>query len=281
MIRKYFILVALALTTLCGCSPKKAEADHTAYVNPDSTLIIYYSQTGVTRTLAEEIKKHLGCGMIEIEPADPYNGDYDATIARWRNELKDSVKVAIKPLAVNLDDYNTIFLGFPIWGGTYASPVASFLEDVTLDGKTVVTFATFGSGGLSAATVDVETAQPEANVVRGYGVRNARIANAADEVACRLAEMGFIKGDYVGKPEWSEPREVGAAEKILFEEACGSYKYPLGNPVGVQWRQPEGSPEEYLFHTTLDGPEGGTLERMITVIVPKDGKPEFTSAETL
>lgn len=281
MIKKYIIPAAVALAALCGCSGKSASSDPSAYVNPDSTLIIYYSQTGATRTVAEEIQKHLGCEMVEIEAVDPYDGDYDATIARWRSELRDSVKVAIKPLDVNLSDYNTVFLGFPIWGGTYAAPVASFLDDATLDGKTVVTFATFGSGGLAAATVDVAVAQPEAVVVRGYGVRNARIDHAADEVAYRLAEMEYIKGDYVEKPEWTEPREVGSAEKNIFDEACGSYKYPLGTPVSVQWRQPEGSPEEFLFYTTLERPEGGTLERMITVIIPKDGKPEFTSAEAL
>lgn len=281
MTKKDIITAAIALTSLFGCSEKSTSADQTVYLNPDSTLIIYYSQTGITRNLAEEIKKHLCCEMVEIEAVDPYDGDYNATIARWSSELKDGVKVAIKPLDVNLSDYNTIFLGFPIWGGTYASPVASFLDDVNLEGKTVVTFATFGSGGLSTATADVAAAQPAANVVRGYGVRKARFANAAEELADRLAEMKFIEGDYIEKPEWSEPREVGSAEKNIFDEACGSYIYPLGSPVCVRWRQPEGCPEEFLFLTTLERSEGDTLERMVTVIVPKDGKPEFTSAEAL
>lgn len=281
MIKKYILPAVVALVALCGCSGKSTSPEQTAYVNPDSTLIIYYSQTGATRTVAEEIKKHLGCEMVEIKAVEPYDGDYDATIARWRSEKQDSVKVAIKPLEVDLDDYNTIFLGFPIWGGTYASPIATFLDETALDGKTVVTFATFGSGGLSAATVDVAVAQPEATVLKGYGVRNARIDQAADEIAYRLAEMEYIGGDIVEKPEWSEAREVGANEKIIFDQACGSYIFPLGNPVSVQWRQPEGSPEEFLFYTTLERPEGGTLERMVTVIVPKEGKPEFTSAEAL
>lgn len=186
----------MAVGLLCNCSSKtaeKAESD-ASIANNDSTLIVYYSQTGATKAVAEELQKQLECDITTIEVVNPYSGDYDATIQRWRKELEDSVKVEIKPLSVNLDDYKTVFLGFPIWGGTYALPIATFIADNSIEGKKVVTFATFGSGGIDAATTNIATAQPGAKVIKGYGVRNARVEKAPAEIERFLIENGYIAG---------------------------------------------------------------------------------------
>ena len=185
---KIRLLAAAALTVaaLCCCS---TSAEKT------KTLVLYYSQTGATKAVAEALQSQLGADIASIEAVEPYDTDYAATVARWCQEREAGVKVAIQPLAVNLDRYDTIFLGFPVWGGTVASPVETFLADNSLAGKTVVTFATFGSGGLDSATADVATAQPDATVVKGYGVRNARVEKAPAEIARFLIEGGYVEGE--------------------------------------------------------------------------------------
>lgn len=271
---KRLSIAILAATLLCGSSCKTNKTEE-ASSRDGKTLVLFYSQTGATRAVAEELQRQLGCDIDSIVAANPYDGDYGQTIARWMQERNDSVKVEVKPINVNLDDYDTIFLGFPIWGGTYALPMASFLADNVLDGKKVVTFATFGSGGIDKATLDVAVALPAADVKEGYGVRNARIAKAPGEIRRFLIEDGYIKGEIQALPAFSEPEEVSVEEAAIFHAACDNYQFPLGNPVTVASRQiPGGIEYEYGVKSTT--PDGSESNSIIYVSATEGETPEFT-----
>lgn len=275
--KKIFLMLAVAACSLCSCGSKSSIADsQTAETSTnDSTIILYYSQTGATKAVAEELQKQLGCDIAVIEAVNPYDGDFAATAARWRSELDNNVKVEILPIDINLNNYNTIFLGFPIWGGTYASPIATFLADNPLDGKKIVTFATFGSGGLSTATADVIAALPAAEVTPGYGVRNARIDKAPAEITRFLIENGFISGKIEPRPEYSEATPVTDSDLKLFNDACGNYQFPLGTPVSVASRTtPDGT--DYRFDVKSSAPDGSESTSTIYVTVIGNSAPEFT-----
>ena len=226
---------------------------------------------GCCRRVAEPARPDIAC----IEAVEPYDTDYAATVARWRQEREADVKVAIQPLAVNLDQYDTIFLGFPVWGGTVASPVATFLADNSLAGKTVVTFATFGSGGLDSATADVAAVQPDATVVKGYGVRNARVEKASAEITRFLIEGGYVEGEIAPLPEYGEAVPVTEEDVAVFDAACGDYQFPLGMPVTVAKRSYDDT-EDYLFDVKSQMPDGRESSSTIYVVVPQGEKPEFT-----
>ena len=265
-------MLATALIFGSACKSNKIEQTES---QEGKSLVLYYSQTGATKAVAEELQKQLGCDIDSIVAVNPYDGDYGQTIARWMQEKKDSVKVEIKPLNVNLDEYDTIFLGFPIWGGTYALPMASFLADNKLDDKNVVTFATFGSGGIEKATLDVSVALPGANVKEGYGVRNARVDKAPQEIKRFLVENAYIEGDIEALPQFSEPTDVSDKDAVIFHAACDNYQFPLGNPVSVATRQtPEGA--EYEFGVKSTAPDGSESNSIIYVIAPQGQTPEFT-----
>lgn len=267
-----FILLATALVFGSAC---KSNTKEQTEPQEGKSLVLYYSQTGATKAVAEELQKQLGCDIDSIVAVIPYDGDYGQTIARWMQEKKDSVKVEVKPLSVNLDEYDTIFLGFPIWGGTYALPMASFLADNKLNNKNVVTFATFGSGGIEKATLDVAVTLPEADVKEGYGVRNARVAKAPQEINRFLIENGYVEGEIEALPDFSKSTEVTDEEAAIFHAACDNYQFPLGNPVSVASRKtPEGTEYEYGVKSTM--PDGSESNAIIYVIVPEDSSPEFT-----
>lgn len=261
---RLFAVAALAVAALYGCS-----------TSAKKTLVLYYSQTGATKAVAEELQSQLGADIACIETVEPYDADYAATVARWRQEREDDIKVAIQPLTVNLDQYDTIFLGFPIWGGTYASPMATFLADNSLAGKKVVTFATFGSGGIESATTDVVKAQPDATVINGYGVRNARIGKAAAEILRFLIENGYVEGEIAPLPEYGEPLPVTEEDIAVFDAACGNYQFQLGTPVTVAKRNYDGT-EDYRFDVKSQMPDGSEASSTIYVIIPQGGTPEFT-----
>lgn len=263
---KLFTLAALMLTFFSSCSTQSQKG---------KILVLYYSQTGTTQKVAEEICRQTGADIARIEALEPYGEDYQATIERWRKEKEEGVKVEIEPLTVNLEEYETIFLGFPIWGGTVASPMATFLSDYSLAGKKVVTFATFGSGGIKSATEDVRKVQPEAQIVEGYGVRNARIEKSVPEIERFLIEGGYVNGSVMPLPAYGETREVTEEDCLIFEKACSNYQFPLGTPVRVSQRVYEGT-EEYRFEVKGQRPDGQETESTIYIVVAPGTEPEFT-----
>lgn len=232
------------------------------------TLVLYYSQEGSTEAAAQEIKAQLGADIELLEVENPYNGTYAETIARCQSEMASGILPTLKPIKANLKDYDVIFLGYPIWFGTYAPPVAALLKSEAFAGKKVVTFCSFGSGGLQASTKAIANALPQAEVVEGYGVRAARVAAIPAEVERFLIEAGFKEGEVEALPAFMEHHPVDEAEVEVFNQACGDYQMPLGTPVDVAVRETSNS-TDYEFKVD----NGST----IYVVAPKNGsKPEFT-----
>lgn len=264
---KSMALIATTLAAMVACSstPKKAEP-----AKPKA-LVIYYSQSNTTRTVAQEIQKQLNCDIAEIECVEPYTGDFGQTIQRWQKEQQEGTLPEVKPLAKNISDYDVIFLGYPIWGGSYAPPVASLLKTTDFGGKKLVPFCTFGSGGLNTSVAALQQNAQNAQIQDGYGIRQARIANAPTEVEQFLIKGGFKEGELEQLPDFSAQAECSDAEKEIFTQATSGYQFPLGTPASVGSRPVKGG-TEYLFN--VEG-QGGAKSQ-IYVLAKENEKPEFT-----
>lgn len=275
-------MFAVVLLVSCASKSSKGEvvssAESSAVINADSIIIIYYSQTGNTAKLAETLHDELGSAIIEVEPVEPYSGTYEETVKRWKAECDSDITIEIKPVDVNLDNYNTVFLAFPIWGGTFALPVKTFLEQNNFEGKTIVTFATFGSGGLENATEEIADLHPEATVLKGYGIRGARIDKMASELTQFLIGNNYKEGILETVGDYSEPEVCNQETAEIFETACSNYKFPLGTPVKVGKRE-TGSSIDYKFEVENVKPDGTKGEATIYVTVNKaeGSAPEFTN----
>lgn len=275
------IITLVAAITLWGCGNKSKNSGQMVEIpEHPKTLVLYYSQTGATKQVADEIHSLINSDICEVRVERPYDGDYDSTIRRWVEENEKGELPALSPLDKNIAEYDTIFLGFPIWGGTYANPVKSLIADNDFEGKTIVTFATFGSGGISSATEDLRKALPKADVIKGYGVRNARIEHSPKEIKRFLIEKGFADGKVVPYAVYSAQQPVTEKETGIFNAACSDYKFPLGTPLTFGKRTtPEGT--DYKFVVRTNTPDGTSAEGMVYVTVPSDEnlRPEFTLVE--
>lgn len=271
MNKSLFTLVALAMT-IVGCASNKSTEPETT-----KSLVLYYSQTGTTKAVAEELQKHLGADIESIEVENPYNGTYAETIGRCQKEMQTGELPTLKPLQSDISQYNTIYLGYPVWFGTYARPVLTLVEQNKFEGKTVIPFCTFGSGGLNATTNDLRKALPKAIIREGYGVRTARISKMPKELDYFLKKNGLIAGEAAELPDFSEQKPVTEDEKAIFDSACGSYQFPLGTPVTVGSRSIEES-TEYKYTVAAKGMDGSDVTTTIYVIDSKEdgAKPEFT-----
>ena len=238
------------------------------------TLVLYYSENGTTKTVAEELQKQLRADIEAVEAVEAYTGDFQATIQRGNKERQSGEWPAIRPLKKNIADYDVIFLGYPIWFGTYANPIVTLVKQQDFAGKTVVPFCSFGSGGLNTSTADLKKALPKAKIQNGYGVRTARVAKAAKELNRFLIENGYKKGKVEKLPEYSNQQPLTAHERQMFDEACSSYQFPLGTPESVGKRKtPDGI--DYMYTVKSRGMNGEEATSIIYVTV-EQGKAEFT-----
>lgn len=243
--RLLLVLVAAMVAAVSCGSDKDAQ----------KVLVIYYSQTSNTKTVAEEIATKLGADIEAIVAVKPYDGDFQATIGRCMQERQEGMTPEIQPVQADLSKYDVIFIGYPVWFGTYAPPVATFLDQVDLSGKKVIPFCTFGSGGLDSSSKDLAKKQPQAELLPGYGVRAARMDAVPKEVDQFLKANGFLEGDFVKLDTFTEQHPVSETESAIFDQAVDGYPMIHAKAVSVASRSlPDGI--EYLF-TAADMPREG------------------------
>lgn len=133
----------------------------------EKTLIAYYSYSGNTKAVAEMIKELTGGDMFEIEPQNTYPANYNDAV----NQAQKEKEAKFKPLLVNngnVSEYDTIYLGTPVWWYTFASPVRTFLAENDFSGKTIIPFCTHGGGGASETYNDIQKLCPKATVKEGF-----------------------------------------------------------------------------------------------------------------
>lgn len=133
-------------------------------------IVIYYSYGGNTRRVAEKIAGALGADTAEIETVRPYTGSYDQVVEQGQKEVNRGFQPKLKPVNVDLCQYDTVILGTPVWWYTFAPAMNSFLHCADLSGKAVYPFATNG-GWIGHTLKDFEKACPGAEVHAGLNVR--------------------------------------------------------------------------------------------------------------
>ena len=159
--------------------------------NANSTLVAYFSATGNTEEIAQHLQTILGASLYEIIPAKPYSDDdldYNASDCRANQEQDDpSVRPAIDGSVENMDGYDVILLGYPIWWGEAPRIISTFLESYDFTGKTIVPFCTSGSSGIGGSAEHLTVLAADATWLEG-----ARFNPGAtqDEVAAWVEGLG-------------------------------------------------------------------------------------------
>lgn len=134
-------------------------------------LVAYFSASGITAQVAEKLSKALGGDLHEITPAVTYTKadlDWMDENSRSSVEMKDkSFRPAVANQVENMEEYDVIFIGFPIWWYTAPTIINTFLEKYDLSGKTIVPFATSGSSQMGQTNDDLKGSCEGAVLVEG------------------------------------------------------------------------------------------------------------------
>lgn len=140
-------------------------------------LVAYFSATGTTKGVAQQIADGLSCDLYEITPQDPYTDadlNYSDTSSRTTSEMNDeNARPSISGAVSNMAQYDVVFLGYPIWWGEAPRIISTFLESYDFTGKTIVPFATSGGSGMGKTNEKLAPSCPGAKLLSGKVFRGA------------------------------------------------------------------------------------------------------------
>lgn len=183
-------MAALALPLGAGRS-RPAGASNARRASGSNVLVTYYTRTGHTGLIARQISRALGADIFEIRTAEPYPEDYEEQVAVAQRQREAGFEPPLAAAVPDIKSYQTVFLGFPIWGMTAPSVIRSFLSRHDLSGKTLVPFITHGGYGLGESLDVLAAHAPRARLVDGFSKQCEQERQTLREVTSWLgrAEM--------------------------------------------------------------------------------------------
>ncbi len=201
---KTFLALFCALGLTLGCSGQSKKEVKTQKVknNMSKSIVIFFShagdnysvgniEVGNTKIVADYISDIAGADQFEIV-THKYDGmAYTPLINLAQEEAKKGELPPYEGKAPDLSQYDTVFIGGPVWWGTYPQVMFTLFRDINLDGKTVVPFTIHEGSGLASCVSDVKKAFPKANVAAGFSIYGHEVRSGRAKVEKWLKGLGY------------------------------------------------------------------------------------------
>lgn len=159
-----------------------SETDDVDTVSSASRVATDNGVVGNTQFIAQAIQQAVGGDLFAIETVQQYPGTHDELLDFAYNELRENARPELASQIENLDDYDTIFLGYPNWNSDLPMPLYTFLESYDFSEKTIIPFVTHGGSGFSRTVSTIQELQPEAAVIEdGLSISRGDVADAAQQ----------------------------------------------------------------------------------------------------
>ena len=146
-------------------------------------LVVYFSRSGNTESVAERIAERVNADIFRIETVQEYPADYEELLDYARNEQRSNARPELSSHIDDITGYDVVFLGYPNWWGDMPMPLYSFLDEYDLSGKTIMPFVTSGGSGFSRTIRSIENAEPDAVVLDGLSIRDRRVHDSSTDRA--------------------------------------------------------------------------------------------------
>lgn len=219
--KKYliYLMMAAAIVTFGACSPEDENEPQTPDIenpekpndggedvpddpdqpgdNPDTPngdskiLVAYFSWGGTTQRMAQEIVRQTGADLFRINPVVPYPTEYTPCTEVALEEKNNDARPAIAATVENWEDYDTVFIGCPVWWWTTPMIICTFAESYDFKGKTVVPFCTYASTYRDETLARIVELTPDAAHLTGEGLTSGRINE--QNISSWLREIGLIE----------------------------------------------------------------------------------------
>ena len=172
--------------------PETTEPDGMTEEEENSTVVINGEVLGNTQYVAYIIQENTGADIFRIEPETSYPTDHDTLVDLAAEEQDNDARPALKATINNLDQYDTIFIGYPNWWGDMPMILYSFFDEHDFSGKTIIPFNTHGGSGFSNTISTIAELEPEASVNEdGFTVSRNDVQESEQDIVNWLSESGF------------------------------------------------------------------------------------------
>ena len=151
-------------------------------------LVVYFSWSGNTRQIAQEVASQLGVEPVELVCEQPYSTDYNTVLDEAQRDQNQQARPALAMRIDNMDRYGTIYLGYPNWWASIPMPIATFLESYDFSGKEIRPFCSNGGGGLGQSVTAISKLAPNASVGQGLSIYYLGGSDMPQQVADWIAE---------------------------------------------------------------------------------------------
>ena len=196
------------MVVITGCSTKNNESkvnndnqtienenlsqDKVLDEKPDENrvLILYFSQSGNTETIANYIKDYTNADILELETVKEYPSVLEELYKVGQEELDSNARPELKT-KVDIEKYDVIFIGYQIWGENLPMAWYSFFDEYDLSGKTLIPFTTHGGSGMSGTDGDIAREEPNSKVLKGYEIHGSQVKEKHSEVNDWLKSIEF------------------------------------------------------------------------------------------
>lgn len=174
--------------------PETTDPDNMTQEEDNSVVVIDGEVLGNTQYVAYVIQENIGADIFRIEPETPYPTDHDTLVDLAAEEQDNNARPAIKDSIEDLEQYDTIFIGYPNWWGDMPMILYSFFDQYDFSGKTIVPFNTHGGSGFSNTISTIAELEPSAEVNEdGFTVSRNNVQEAEQDIIFWLNDLGYTK----------------------------------------------------------------------------------------
>lgn len=171
--------------------PETDDPDNMTQEEANSTVVVDGEVLGNTQYMAYVIQEAVDANLFRIVPEDPYPLDHDTLVDQALEEQNSNARPAITDSVEKMEQYDTVFVGYPNWWGDMPMILYTFFEEYDLSGKTIIPFNTHGGSGFSGTIGAIRELEPEADVLDGLSISRNSIQDAEQEILAWVESLGF------------------------------------------------------------------------------------------
>ena len=185
--------IRLVRNAAAGSGTVSGAAANNSASGDGNILIAYFSWGGNTKGIAEEIQHQTGAELFEITMVDPYSDDYNTVLDEAQRDQNEQARPELASHVENMEQYDTVILGYPNWWASIPMPVASFLEEYDFSGKTIIPFCSHGGGRFGQSLTAISKLVPDAAMGEALSIHYDGGSSMPDDVSEWLSNNGISK----------------------------------------------------------------------------------------
>lgn len=175
---------------------KKSKILVAYFSRADENYSVGFIKKGNTKIIAQMIATELKADLFEISRKEPYPAEYEKTTNEARKEQQNKARPTLSETLENIDDYDVVFLGYPIWWSDFPMPLYTFLESYDFSGKTIIPFCTHEGSGFSGTVQTLQQKLIKSKVLSGFAIKGSKAQNnqasAKEDVLKWLKALGYV-----------------------------------------------------------------------------------------